>query len=289
MEETPERRAHGSRRGPITLSTPQRVSTSIFGVVAAAAGSVAVFVTENQIGSTALISIGALAFLVGIVGRFPDKISKEGVEYHQLEVQAEMGRAAIDAVTSVVNDESLPRDMRDIVASTVGEEVQRTTRAGAANRATDRVQKSLKRTLFERDALAFISAHIPDGTTLFTDYAVGDPPDNWRIDAIIAPDIPEFVTLSQGVLLEIKYVESFSYTTTKILLERVASVRPGGFLYVIEFELPETVHEDFRRLAKSAGVNNAHLASGDLSSEFARKRLANAVTAVWNGAPYSNV
>jgi hypothetical protein len=74
---------------PIRLSDNQRRLSAVLGVLLIGAGGVAVFVTGNEVGSTALLLLGSLFLLMAVIGIAPKSIGKEGVTFPVSEAAGE--------------------------------------------------------------------------------------------------------------------------------------------------------------------------------------------------------
>ncbi|WP_405177569.1 hypothetical protein OG225_25165 [Nocardia sp. NBC_01377] len=97
------------------LGTSERVLATILGVIVAAAGTVGVFVSDNQAGTAALFILAAALLLMGVQGtpltRFGSgehsiefvrrRLGRELIQQGRLEQSGEAARAYIDAVAIV--------------------------------------------------------------------------------------------------------------------------------------------------------------------------------------------
>lgn len=93
----------------------------MLGVVFAGGGSVATFVTDNQVGTGALLIVGTLFLIAAVSGRFPSKLQlgESSIEYTEnvLEVVAE--KASPEVAEEVIGDvvDNGPLELRPMAES----------------------------------------------------------------------------------------------------------------------------------------------------------------------------
>lgn len=150
---------------PVLLDRSARTATALAGVIASVAGGTAVFVTENQVGSTALLLLGGVFLLMGFTGRVPDRISRDGINYDPVD-------PATQAVDNILADSATPMAVREAVVIAVQEELNRRRQlAETSGPLSTSVppQLSAKLTAFEMEARALDllrQTQPPDGATL---------------------------------------------------------------------------------------------------------------------------
>lgn len=89
----------------------ERIASAVPGAALSTFGTIAVFVTENQAGSTALLLIGAVLMLVGIQGAPLQGASKNAVQFANI--------AATQELTTLANAQTLVDDGKPDAALTV--------------------------------------------------------------------------------------------------------------------------------------------------------------------------
>jgi hypothetical protein len=186
-------------RRAIRLQPWQRWACLAFGVAAGSGGTAAVFVTKNQVGSTALLLAGGLALLMALTGRVPDRIGREGVGYEAVD----------DAVAKEAVKESLA-DPSPIVRKAVAQAVDdafarrqepslRPTKirwegGGASGEwpvpveSESGLRRAAKSVLYEDAVQDSLEGLLPAGARLNTNYpAVTRSGKAMQVDAVIEP------------------------------------------------------------------------------------------------------
>jgi len=286
VEEEPEAEAAPIRRRAVLLTRWQSLSASIIGISASGAGGAAVFVTDNQAGSTALLLFGGLALLIGVTGRVPDRIGKEGVNYEPVD-------PATKAVENVLSDDSVPLELKEVVASAVRDEVDRwqltslrSTRSQISP--SDRLSAQADAVLFEAAVRDVIQAALPPEAIFATSVRSGGR----EFDGIIERPGTEPASYSQKVIIEVTTARGVRGKIEAALSKR-AILQPGGLVFVAKPHFSgkhqAEIWEWFKSQASSLGIVNAHLAFFDEESEGSAFGLAAIVRRAWDGLPPGQV
>jgi hypothetical protein len=162
-------------RRPVLLRQWQRWTAAFAGSALGAAGGVAVFVTENEVGATALLFLGGLALLMSLTGRVPDKIGKEGMAY-------EVVGPVEQAVKNVLADEAVPIATREVVAEAVRHELDNRGTPGPARPGRQlELSTRVDAVLLESKVLRALESAAPSGRVVDR----GVPVAGLEIDAVV--------------------------------------------------------------------------------------------------------
>lgn len=103
---------------PVESELPRRVRVAaiVIGAAAVTAGSVAVFISDNQVGTAALFVLGAAFLACGVFGLFPAGITVGGAGVQLA------ARAALATVERLATDAD--PELREKAATTYGEELE---------------------------------------------------------------------------------------------------------------------------------------------------------------------
>ncbi|OLF13591.1 hypothetical protein BU204_26460 [Actinophytocola xanthii] len=152
----------------------QRWTAAVGGAALGVAGGLAVFVTDNEVGATALLFLGGLALLMSLTGRVPDRIGKEGMSY-------EVVGPVEQAVKNVLADEAVPIATREVVAEAVRYEFDhRVTSKPAPGRQLE-LSTRVNAVLLESKVLRALEAVVPNGKVVDR----GVPVAGLEVDAVV--------------------------------------------------------------------------------------------------------
>lgn len=258
---------------PMRLTKWQRFVAGVFGFLTVGAGGASVFLTGNQAGATALLLLGGVAFLMGLTGRVPVRISKEGVEFD---------RQVAQVVDNHLKDESVPLADREALAEKVREELGGPQQLTGQNVAHAISQAKLAATantlLLESESLRVIEQNLPAGAKLMRQASIGD----YVANAILYPEEDQAPEPSRSVLVHIVWKPTSSRLRRD--LDQMARLKPKGIVYITSREAvySDLASLDFKGTASRLGLLNAHLASVDLEEPRSLDLLAGRVQEIWN-------
>lgn len=258
------------------MAKSQRVSVIVFGLLTVAGGGAAVFSTDNQAGSTALLLIGAVSFLVGLTGRVPDRIGKEGVAY-------EIADPGAHAVGNTLEDQSIPLTIREAIAREIEEEFERRSAEPSARNviippSQVELAATAKGVLRESGTLQLVRKLIPNDAELAVNVKFG----KIEFDALMFGKNEQIPTPRNSVVIEIVYHLSFGGIFQDFA--RLMNTGPRALLYVAASSTgsigPYIKWFDEQR--SNYGIVNARLIVLDPNSAAAGvPALAAAIDEVW--------
>ncbi len=271
-----EAQGTSARRRAILLTAWQRAMATAFGLASAGAGATSVFLTGNQAGSTALLILGGAAFLMGLTGRVPERIGKEGIVY-------EIVDPGTRAATKVMSDPEVPLPAREQLAEAVQDELSQAAMfpetASKRYLSQSELAAAASAVLFESEVYRLVESNLPRGATIEPSVTLGTS----RLDAILRPVGVKTPDPSECVVLEFDVAPTSS--TIRRTLEKLSVFKPGSLVYVVAAQRgsPRAVlaFADFNATVKFLKVANAHFViyeSGDLDS---RQRLLKAILEGW--------
>ena len=269
-------------RQAVLLTKWQRLSAALIGLCASGAGGSAVFLTDNQAGSTALLLFGGLALLIGVTGRVPDRIGREGVNYEPVD-------PATRAVENVLSDDDVPLELKEVIALAVRDELDRrrldsVRSVQSGNPPSDRLSAQADAILFEAAVRNVIRTAVPPEAVFVTSVRTGSR----EFDGIIQRPGVEAEPYAGKIIIEVTIARS---TRQKIEAElnRFAHIRPGGLVVIAkEYSSPRAsseLKEWFRNRANSLNLSNAHLTFFEDESEASARELSSIINRAWEGLP----
>ncbi|MFI7038401.1 hypothetical protein ACIBI0_17075 [Microbispora rosea] len=258
------------RRRAILLTKLQRVAVSVIGFAISGAGIGAVFLTENQAGSTALLLIGGLALLMGLTGRVPDKIGQEGVNYEAVD-------PATKAVETVLKDDSLPLAVRETIAIAVKDELDRrflNERPSSLSPAQEAISNEANAVLVEAATRRLLERALPQGMRI----SLATRANGSGLDGIVFEAGADLSDHRRAIA--VSWAARPSHTKLVMDLASMLALNPGGIVYIVPTVLDETrLKGRFQNLV--AGMPNARLVVLKPDDENSVDRLHQVLEDTW--------
>jgi len=247
---------------PVLLSRWGRLAAGAFGTASVGGGGAAVFLTENQVGSTALLVLGSVALLMSLTGRVPDRISREGIDYHP----------ATEVVKNLLTDESTPEPVREVVAVAVQEEADR-----ASLRRDDNLSAHAAAVLFEAHVLRSLAAvPRPGGTSFIFDARTA----GIQVDGVLYPlDEPPLSDLSHRVIVEVAI--KLDRSRLQRDLNRVTALGAGALIHITTADTTVRSHEVRDMVYSQSNLAFYGLMVMGRSSSPSGNELSNVLSQAW--------
>lgn len=255
------------------LSKWQRISASLIGIGASVAGATAVFISENQAGSTALLLLGALGFLLGITGRVPDRIGKDGVNYDPVD-------PATKAVEHVLSDDSVPLDIKETIALAIREELDKRQESRSLRTvkeySNERLSAQANSILFESSVREILRGFAPSGSVFTADVRLNGQ----YLDGVFELPPTDRDPHRRRIIFEVT-TSSQPDRRIREVLSKIAQLRPDGFIFIVNSNQTQSMERRlenaFRFRALSVGLKNVHVVFYDGNKERFEVDLGKAV------------
>lgn len=262
------------RRIPVLLSRGQRAASGAIGIVLCAVGSAATFVTENQAGSTTLILLGGLGGLLSVTGRVPDRIGREGVVHERDDAPA------TDLLAELLDDDDLPRALKEHIAQAVSDRLNVAPNTGAPSHLDndllerhsdgpiERLNSHAAYVLFEKQALDILAASLPPDLRLRDAKTVARSSGGKPFDAYLEPAdaLDERWTVAPGTIgVEVKRYRRLGgfYDAMRQIEQGVTAQSVAGAVLIAEHDSP--VPEGFE--VRYATVRVLHMPPANASAD----------------------
>jgi hypothetical protein len=257
---------------PMLLTGRQRTLVVAFGLGLTGAGCAAVLVSANDIGSVALLLLGCVAVLIGLTGRVPDRMGREGVAYEQLD-----GRTTEE----ITPDEERDEPERETLMDALRDGLYERTPTELPHVALDggrQLWQDTRVLMFMSDVLYAIGRCPPWERVTTLD---GDALSVVHADAALwVTDCPRVSDSPCEVLVDVRGRPSLDEVERDVA--RLAHHGPDGFVYIVSAKEAgyqrDLIEDRFVREMSKHGVHNARVVFLDLADVDSVTALENVMT-----------
>lgn len=273
-----------AHRKPILLTKRQRLSIFSIGSLSLGSGGASVFVTENQAGSTTLLLVGMILLLIGLTGRVPEQIGKEGMAYADVSPTE-------SAVDTLMTDQSIPLPVRETVAEVVREEFNKQVSSfsdGASSVRRRELVRKADDVLFEAKLMELLERDMPHDLSMARASDVGP---GTAMALVSSNDISTMSDQRRYVGIQAVGMTTpakvRSNLATYASLRKVRGPRFYGPVYVVDAtaiqgRLRAAIQGTFSQCVVEYDLSNAHLVFVDLASEKSVTELMGVMSEAWS-------